>query len=67
MCRKPRRVGSKKGKGRGFVLAVFGKVEMDAADQVPGRITPLQKFLNPAFRFRQFGTKCSVQRMPEIT
>ena len=66
MCREPRCVGSKKGEGRGLILAVVGKIKMDAADQVPRRITPFQKFFNPTFCFPQFGSKRSVQRMPKI-
>ena len=38
---KARRVSGKKGERRGFILAVFGKIEVHATDQVPRRIAPL--------------------------
>jgi hypothetical protein len=63
--RQPRRVGGKERERRRFVFAVFGKVKMDAADQVPSRIASLQEFLNPAFRFRQLESKSRIQFLPE--
>ena len=63
---KPRRVGGKKGERRGFILAVFGKIEVHATDQVPRRIAPLQKLLDAALRFRQFSAKRPIELLPEI-
>ena len=63
--RVSRRVGGKKGERRRFVFAVFRKVEMHAADQVPSRIAPFQEFLNSTARFRQFVRKCLIELLPK--
>ena len=63
---KPRRVSGKKREGRGFIFAVFGKIEVHATDQVPRRIAPLQKLLDATLRFRQFGPKRPIEVLPEI-
>src|SRR5947209_17711217 len=44
-----RRVSREKCERRVLVLAVFGKIEMDTAHQVPRRVTPLQTALTTAF------------------
>ncbi len=63
--RQPRGIGCQKGKRRGFIFAVLGQVEVDAAHQVPRRVAPLQEVLNSGFRFGQFQVESRVQFLPE--
>jgi hypothetical protein len=49
VCRETGRVGGKESERRCFVLAVFGKVEMDATDQVPSRIAGFRNSSTPQF------------------
>ncbi len=43
-----RRVGRQKSERRFGVFAILGQVEMDAADQIPGRILLFEEILNGA-------------------
>ncbi len=43
--RKTRGIGGQKGEGTFRILAVFRKVEMDASDEIPGRVLRLEKAL----------------------
>ena len=51
--RKLRRVGRHEGEGRVLVATVFRKVEVHAADQVPGRVQQFQETLEIGLRARQ--------------
>ncbi len=63
--REPRGVGRQKRKGRLRIVAVFGQIEVDAADQVPRRVAALQELLHAAFGLRQFDAEGGVQSLPE--
>ena len=65
LAAKPRGVGCQKGEGRIQVFAVFGQIEVHAADQVPRGVPALQEVLYPAFRLRQFDAERGVQFLPE--
>ena len=55
VSRKTMRVGREEGEGSLVVPAVFGKVEMDAPDDVPGRVECLEVFLQGGLRFGLLG------------
>ena len=63
--RQPRGIGGEKGERRIRVFAIFGQIEVHAADQVPRRVPALQEVLYPAFRLCQFDAECGVQFLPE--
>ena len=63
--REPRGVGCEKSEGRLLVFAVFGKIEVHAADQVPRGIAALQEFLDRAFRLGQLDGESRVHFLPE--
>ncbi len=63
--RKPCRVGRKKRKRRLLVLSVFGEVEMHPSDQVPGRMTALEKLLDGKPGASQFGVESRVDVAPQ--
>ena len=49
--REPSGIRGEKCERRIWILAVLGNIEMDAADQVPGRIPAFQKILHACFGF----------------
>ena len=51
LSREPRRIGCHEGKGRLGVFPVLGQIEVDAADEVPCRVTKLKEILQAAFGF----------------
>src|SRR5262249_25446318 len=62
----PRRVGGKKRERSLIVLPVFGKVEMHASDQVPGRMTALEELLDRKPGLSELGIESPVQVAPQI-
>src|SRR6267378_6331657 len=58
--RKPCRVGRKKRERRLLVLPVFRKVEMHPSDQVPSRMTALEKLLDGKSGVIEFGVASRV-------
>ena len=63
--RQPRGVGRQEGERRVGVLAVLGQVEVDAPDDVPGRVLPLEEVLHRRLRPGQLGAEGRVDRVPE--
>ena len=66
LCRQLRRVGRDEREWRLFVGTVLGKVEVYAADEVPGGIAGPQKFLQRRFLVRAFLTECHIDLGPKI-
>ena len=63
--RQPRRVRRQEGERRLLVPAVLGEVEVDAADQVPGRAPAREELLNRGLRLGQLHAERRVDRVPE--
>src|SRR5258708_5923006 len=67
LSRQPSRVGREKGKWGVRILAIFGKVEVHASDEVPRWVATLEEFLYVAFRLRQLGRESRIQFLPQRT
>ena len=64
--RKPGRIAREERK-RGFlVLSVLGKIEMHAADQVPGRMAALEKLLHGELGLRELGIESRIHAAPQV-
>lgn len=64
--REARGVRCEKGERRFLIPAVLGKIEVHAADQVPGGISPFEKFLDRKPRLAQLQMKCRVELFPQF-
>ena len=49
-----------------LVLPILSKVEMYAPNEVPGRMTAPEEFLNREFGFRELGMERRIHSAPEI-
>src|SRR5580704_7585585 len=65
MGREPCRIGGEKSEWGVRVLAVLGKIEVNAANQVPCRIPPLQEILHTTFRFGQLDPERRIEFLPQ--
>ncbi len=63
--RDARGVGGEKGERRLRVLAVLREIEMDPANQIPDRMTCLEKFLERAFRCDKFIAQGGIEIGPK--
>ena len=52
VCGKPGRVGGEKREGSLIIPAVFGEIEVHAANQVPRGVAALEEVLDRASRLR---------------
>src|SRR5207248_1035244 len=65
VCGQSRRVGREEGERRRLILAVLGKVEMHATDEIPRRTAALEEILNRVARCGQLGSQRRVDVCPE--
>ena len=66
MRRKASRVGREKGERRRLVAAVFGEIEMHAADEIPRGIPALEELLDGKPRLAEFRTERALELAPQI-
>ena len=64
LSRETRCVGRNEREGRFFIGAVLGQIEMHAADEVPGGISPFQELLQRLLRIGEFGAASRINLLP---
>ena len=57
--------GRQEGKRRVFVLSVLGEIEVDAANEVPGRMPTFEKLMHGELGCRQFGIEGRIDFLPQ--
>ena len=63
--RQPGGVGGEEGEGKLLVLAVLGQMDVNAADEIPGRVARLQEDAERLARGLQFGVQRGVELLPQ--